>query len=80
VLYELGNRQWDIPGLHDLLEHVLPKNQSFDNFRVEHHFPGIGQRTMLLNARQIIGREGAPHLILLAIDVVASPGDTKEKG
>jgi two-component system CheB/CheR fusion protein len=80
VLYELGNRQWDIPGLHDLLEHVLPENQSFDNFRVEHHFPGIGKRTMLLNARQIIGRESAPHLILLAMEEVASPGDTEKKG
>jgi len=73
VLYELGNNQWDIPGLHELLEDVLPKNRSFENFEVEHDFPGIGQKKMLLNAREIIGPEGTPHLILLAMEVITSP-------
>jgi len=79
VLYTLGNRQWDIPRLHELLETVLPKNRSFDNFVVEHAFPGIGQKKMLLNARQIIGEKGAPHLILLAMEVVPLPGDKEAK-
>jgi len=80
VLYTLGNRQWDIPRLHELLETVLPKNRSFGNFVVEHAFPGIGQKKMLLNAREIIGVEGAPHLILLAMEVVPLPGEKEEKG
>jgi two-component system CheB/CheR fusion protein len=80
VLYTLGNRQWDIPRLHELLENVLPKNRSFENFVVEHAFPGIGLKKMLLNAREIIGHEGAPHLILLAMEVVPLPGDKEEKG
>ncbi|MDO9035315.1 MAG: PAS domain-containing protein, partial [Methanoregula sp.] len=79
VLYELGNSQWDIPRLHELLEQVLPKNRSFENFIVEHNFPGIGQKKMLLNAREIVGEEGDPHLILLAMEEVASPGDKEEK-
>jgi PAS domain S-box-containing protein len=80
VLYELGNNQWDIPRLHELLETVLPKNRTFDNFEVEHEFPGIGQKKMLLNAREIIGQEGVPHLILLAMEVIAPVGDKEEKG
>ena len=80
VLYTLGNRQWDIPRLHDLLETVLPKNRSFENFVVEHAFPGIGQKKMILNAREIIGEEGAPHLILLAMEVVPLHGDKEETG
>jgi len=80
VLYTLGNLQWDIPRLHELLETVLPKNRSFENFIVEHNFPGIGQKKMLLNAREIIGEESAPHLILLAMEVIPLPGDMEEKG
>ncbi|MCX6696503.1 MAG: PAS domain-containing protein [Methanoregula sp.] len=80
VLYALGNNQWDIPRLHDLLETVLPEKTSFENFEVEHAFPGIGQKKMLLNARQIIGQEGAPHLILLAMEVIPLPGAMGEKG
>jgi|GEM_PF-4021691 len=73
VLFELGNNPWDIPGLHELLEDVLPKNRSFENFIVEHDFPGIGQKRMLLNASEIVGQEGTPHLILLAMEVITSP-------
>jgi two-component system CheB/CheR fusion protein len=79
TLFTLGNNQWEIPRLHELLENVLPKNRSFDNFLVEHNFPAIGQKKMLLNAREIIGLEGAPHLILLAMEVIAPVGDKEEK-
>ena len=79
VLYKLGNNQWDIPRLHELLENVLPKNRSFENFMVDHAFPGIGQKKMLLNAREIIGEEGAPHLILLAMEMIAPVGNKEEK-
>ena len=68
VLYALGNRQWDIPRLHELLETVLPKDTTFENVDVEHDFPGIGHRTMLLNARRIPGEAGTTQLILLAIE------------
>jgi two-component system CheB/CheR fusion protein len=70
VLYELGNNQWDIPRLHELLETVLPKDKSFENFEVGHDFPGIGQRKMLLNARRVSGEAGTTQLILLAIEDV----------
>ncbi|MDD5300011.1 MAG: PAS domain-containing protein, partial [Gallionella sp.] len=69
-LYELGNRQWDIPKLRELLETVLPRDQSFEGYAVERDFPGIGQRKMLLNARRIVGGSGDTQLILLAMEEV----------
>ncbi|MFZ2302970.1 MAG: chemotaxis protein CheB [Gallionella sp.] len=68
TIYELGNRQWDIPELRKLLETILPRDQSFDGYAVERDFPGIGQRKMLLNARRIVGGSGDTQLILLAVE------------
>ena len=67
-LYDLGNRQWDIPGLRELLETILPEKTSFDNFVIDHEFPEIGSRKMLLNARCILDNMGKTQLILLAIE------------
>jgi two-component system CheB/CheR fusion protein len=68
VLYELGNGQWDIPELRKLLEDILPRNSVFNDFAVEHDFPSIGRKKMLLNARKIIQQEPDAELILLAIE------------
>ncbi|MGZ5018186.1 MAG: PAS domain-containing protein, partial [Methylobacter sp.] len=73
-IYELGAGQWNIPALRNLLEAVLPHNQAFENYQVEHDFPAIGFRKMLLNARSIIGQTGEPQLILLAMeDITGKP-------
>lgn len=70
-IYELDNRQWDIPDLRRLLEEILPQNSKFDDFPVEHEFPGMGRRRMILNARKIVQRQGAGKaMILLAIEDV----------
>ena len=68
LIYDLGNRQWDIPKLRELLEDILPKKVAFDNYEVEHHFTTIGRRIMLLNARQIERGMGKERIILLAIE------------
>ena len=67
-LYELGNKQWDIPKLRDLLENILPMNTTIDDFEVEHDFPNIGQRTMLINARRIYRETNKTQMILLAFE------------
>ena len=67
-IYDLGNRQWDIPALRELLEDILPRDQSFEGYAVEHDFPTIGQRKMLLNARRIAGGSGDTQMILLAME------------
>jgi PAS domain S-box-containing protein len=68
LIYDLGNRQWDIPKLRELLEDILPKKVAFDNYEVEHNFTGVGKRIMLLNARQIQRALGKEKIILLAIE------------
>jgi two-component system, chemotaxis family, CheB/CheR fusion protein len=69
LIYELGNHQWDIPKLRKILKEVLERDSVFEGYRVEHDFPGIGQRVMLLNARRIYEGE-ATQSILLAIEDV----------
>jgi PAS domain S-box-containing protein len=68
LIYDLGNKQWDIPKLRELLETILPQKATFDNYEVEHDFATIGRRTMLLNARQIERVLGKERIILLAIE------------
>ncbi|MFT7007722.1 MAG: PAS domain S-box-containing protein [Colwellia sp.] len=68
LIYELGNKQWDIPALRELLETILLQNTCFHDYEVEHYFTSIGRRTMLLNARQIERAEGRELIVLLAIE------------
>lgn len=65
-LAELGNGQWDNPQLLKLLKEVLPEKE-LNDFELEHEFPVIGRRTMLLNARQITEGPESGTLILLGI-------------
>ncbi len=67
-IYDLGNRQWDIPKLRTLFEEILPNDSMFNGYEVEHHFPHIGQKMFLLNARQIFRRNISSHIILLAME------------
>ena len=68
LLYDLGDHQWNIPKLHQLLEEILPRNSAFNDFAVEHEFPCIGRKRMLLNARRILGKDNELKAILLAIE------------
>ncbi|MEI6704092.1 MAG: PAS domain-containing protein, partial [Deltaproteobacteria bacterium] len=67
-IHDLGNRQWDIPALRKLFEEILPKEIVFNGYEVEHVFPRIGRKTMLLNARQIFRKDVGSHIILLAME------------
>jgi signal transduction histidine kinase/CheY-like chemotaxis protein len=69
LIYELGNGQWDIPDLRTLLEDIVPTSSVFNDFELEHDFPVIGRRVMLLNARKL--REGShAELLVLAMEDV----------
>src|SRR5262249_7841618 len=63
-----GEGQWNIPRLRELLEEIIPNNAQFFGYEVEHVFPDIGERIMMLNARRIIQRSHRQELILLAIE------------
>ncbi len=68
LFYELGNRQWDIPHLRQLLEEILPHRTVLQDFEVSHDFEQIGPKIMLLNARRIVHDSKETELILLAIE------------
>ena len=79
-IYDLGNRQWDIAALRELLENILPGETNFDNYLVEHTFPGIGHRKILLNARSIKEKAGKTMLILLAMEDITGRPSTPQAG
>ncbi len=66
LVYDLGDGQWNIPKLKELLESILPNKKVFNDFEVTHEFPKIGLKIMLLNARQL----DTTKQILLAIEDV----------
>jgi len=69
AIYDLGDGQWNIPKLRELLEHILPNNGLVEDFEVRHDFPHLGSRVMMLNARRIEPQAGR-QLILLHIEDV----------
>lgn len=69
-IYDLGNEQWNIPELRELLEKVLSQNSEITNFKVSHRFPKIGQRTMNLSARRLFYQDRATETILLSIETL----------
>ncbi len=71
-LFELGNRQWDVFPLRQLLQEVLPLNRPFNDFELTHNFERIGRRTMLLNGRRLFRRGDGVEFILLAIEDVTA--------
>ncbi len=79
MVYDLGNGQWNIPRLRELLEGILPRHESFMDFKVEHIFPGIGRKVMVLNARKLRRRDGQEELILLAIEDRTALHDREER-
>ncbi|MBM2832859.1 MAG: putative methyltransferase [Candidatus Brocadiaceae bacterium] len=67
---ELSNRQWDIPALLKRLKNVLTKNQYFNNYRIEHDFPQIGRKVLLLSARPLTRTvPGVPMIFLAMQDI-----------
>jgi signal transduction histidine kinase len=79
LIYEVGNHQWDIPKLRQLLEDILPRDGQFHDFQIEHDFPNVGRRTMIVNARRLGQREPATALILLAIEDVTERRRVEEE-
>jgi DNA-binding NarL/FixJ family response regulator len=66
--------QGDIPRLRELIEKIIPEKSSFDDFEVEHDFPNIGHRGMVLNARMMNQQSGKPSLILPAVEDITYRG------
>ncbi len=78
-IYELGNGQWNIPRLKELLERILPTSNPFDGFEVENDFPGTGRRTLLLNARQLKLHGMDQERILLACEDITERREAERR-
>ena len=77
-VYSLSNQAWDIPSLRELLEEIIPQNAHFNDFEVDHEFPVIGRRTMLLNARRIYREGQGTDKILLALEDITDQKRSEE--
>ena len=78
-IYDLGNRQWDIPRLRVLIESILPHDTVLNDYEVDHEFPGIGRKIILLNARQIFRKNIGSHIILLAMEDITARKQAEEE-
>jgi len=77
-VYSLSDHAWDIPSLRELLEEIIPQNAHFNDFEVEHEFPVIGRRRMLLNARRIYREGQGTDMILLALEDITDHKRSEE--
>ncbi len=75
-IYALGDGQWNIPRLRDLLSAIVPGNTKVSDYAVTHDFPGIGRKTISLNARRIAKNK----FILLSMAEQVKPGGTVPPG
>ena len=79
LIYDLGNRQWNIPELRTLLEEILPQKKQISDFEVTHNFLSIGERVILLNALEITRERKEEKLILLSIEDVTEKVSARKK-
>ncbi len=71
-IYDLGNSQWNIPALRELLEIMLPRDRAVEGYVVEHDFPVIGHHKIMVNARRMVGKTNEPSLILLTTEDIGN--------
>jgi two-component system CheB/CheR fusion protein len=78
LIYDLGNGQWNIPKLRELLENILPAHSTFRDFEVTHEFEHVGRKVMLLNASEIFNPNAQARTILLAVEDVTERKQAEE--
>lgn len=79
LVYKLGDGQWNIPSLRRLLEKILPKKTFLADYQVDHDFPGIGRKIMLLNARRVQTTRSSRAILLLAMEDITRRKEIEEK-
>jgi two-component sensor histidine kinase len=70
MFYDIDNGRWNIPALRKLLGEIIPQHRTIEAYEIEHEFPALGRRIMLLNARQVFDERHPDQTILLAIEDV----------
>lgn len=79
LVYKLGDGQWNISSLRRLLEKILPKKTFLADYQVDHDFPGIGRKIMLLNARRVQTTRSSRAILLLAMEDITRRKEIEEK-
>jgi two-component system, chemotaxis family, CheB/CheR fusion protein len=69
-LYEIGGHQWDIPLIHQHLREIFPKNIPFEEFELDHTFPKLGRKVLIVKVHKLFYNEGKEVMILLAMDEI----------
>ncbi len=69
-IFELDNNQWDVPGLRDVLNRIIPDKKEINDFEIEADFSRLGKKIMIINAREVVDRTNRNRLIFLAINDV----------
>ncbi|HYG19046.1 MAG TPA: CheR family methyltransferase [Ohtaekwangia sp.] len=69
-LFDLEDGGWDIPALREKLRDVMTKKVAFKDFEINHDFPLIGNRTMVVNAQKLThtGAENDDTKIVIAFE------------
>jgi PAS domain S-box-containing protein len=78
-LYEIADREWDLPELHKLLEEILQEQESVEDFELEHAFPRIGSKVMLLNGRKLLREGTQTEFLLLAFEDITERKRTERE-
>ncbi|MDB5192347.1 MAG: signal transduction histidine kinase with CheB and CheR [Segetibacter sp.] len=68
MIFELCQRRFDIPALRHFLREVLPERSQYNGFEIKHKFDGIGEKVLLLSARQLTQKIYGQRFILLAFE------------
>lgn len=79
MFYDLGNGQWNIQALRTLLEQVIPEHTTVEGYEIEHDFPFLGRRSMLVNAREIKYENGRKKMLLSILDITHQRELTAER-
>ncbi|MCW3092994.1 MAG: chemotaxis protein CheR [Ferruginibacter sp.] len=79
LIYDIGNRQWNIPRLKTALEKILPEKSKVSDFKITHLFQNIGERVVLLNASELINKNNEEKLILLSIEDITEKATARKK-
>ena len=79
LVYELGNEQWNIPALRQTLDEVLPNGARLEDVEVEHEFPRVGRRTLVLNARKLRRESGQESILLVFEDRTEARNTERER-
>lgn len=79
-VYDLGNGQWAGNKLRHLLDEIVPEETFFRDYEVDHDFPGVGRKIIILNARRVFDDSGDfPKIIILAMEDVTKQRDIEER-